>query len=117
MRNVAPLLQAAVALTLLMLAPSGAWPVCTAHDTLSNTPSQVVPADDTVVARRYMFIQNTGANPMNFAIGTSNKATSAHIYLASGASMLFMNHDGSPVPSGDISVISALGTTWAFCDY
>jgi hypothetical protein len=79
-------------------------------------PTQVVPANDTVVDRRFLFIQNTGLNSMNFAIGTNNKATSSDIYLPPGASMVFMSN-GNPVPSGDISVISPQNTTWAFCDY
>jgi len=110
-------IQAVVAMALLLLAPAGAWAVCTAHGTATATPSQVVAANDTGVGRRYMFIQNTGASSMNFAIGTNNKATTADIYLAPGSSMLMNNYDGSSVPSGDISVISPQITTWVFCDY
>jgi hypothetical protein len=108
--------KAAVAIVLLMLAPTGAWAICSTHGTASIVPTQVVPANDTVVDRRFLFIQNTGFNSMNFAIGTNNKATSSDIYLPPGASMVFINN-GNPVPSGDVSVISPQNTTWAFCDY
>lgn len=114
--NVRVLIQLMLTMALMMLIPVGAGAVCTSHGTATSVPSQVVPTNDTVVDRRYLFIQNTGANPLNFAIGTNNKATTADIYLVGGASMLMYNY-GSPVPSGDISVISAMGTTWAFCDY
>lgn len=117
MRYVPGLAQAALAMALEMLAPTSARAVCTAHGIATNTSSQVVPANDTAVDRRYLFIQNTGANPMNFAIGTANKATTADILLGPGGSMAIINYGTSPVPNGDVSVISPLGTTWAFCDY
>jgi len=117
MTYVIGLVHAVVAMAILVVAPAGAWAVCTAHGTAISTPSQVVAANDTGVGRRYMFIQNTGTSSMNFAIGTNNKATTADIYLAPGSSMLMNNYDGSSVPSGDISVISPQTTTWVFCDY
>jgi hypothetical protein len=105
-----------MAVALLILVPTGAWAVCTAHGTATSTPSQVAGANDIAVGRRYLFIQNTGTSPMNFAIGTNNQATTADILLGPGVSML-MNNYGAPVPSGDISVVSPQNTTWAFCDY
>jgi hypothetical protein len=111
------LFKAAAAIALLTLAPAGAWAVCSTHGSATTTPTQVVPANDTVVDRRYLFIQNTGSSSMNFAIGTNNKASTSDMYLPPGASMVFMNFDGSAVPSGDVSVVSPLSTTWAFCDY
>jgi hypothetical protein len=107
---------AAAAIVLTMLAPARGWAICSTHGSASSTPTQVVPANDTVVDRRFLFIQNTGSSSMNFAIGTNNKATTADIYLPPGASMVFTNF-GGVVPSGDVSVVSSLSTTWAFCDY
>src|SRR6516162_601313 len=101
MTYVPRLVQVAFVMAAMMLLPAGAWAVCTAHGAASTTPTQVVPANDTVLDRRSLFIQNTGSNTLNFAIGTNNKATTADILLAPGASMLMNNYGGGPVPSGD----------------
>ena len=111
------LVKVAVAAGLLVLGPAAAWAVCTAHGTATSTSSQVVPANDIAVDRHYLLIQNTGANPMNVAIGTNNKATSADMLLNAAGSIVMTNYGVTPVPNGDVSVISTLGTTWAFCDY
>jgi len=102
---------------------AGAQPasaVCTQSGSVAATSTAIVGANDIsgLTGRHYMLIQNTvTSNPMNVAIGSSNTATSKDLYLAPGASWVMGSAGPKMLPGGDVAAISALGTTYSFCDW
>lgn len=110
---------AAVA-AVIALSEGPAMAVCTQHGNVTSSSTAIVGANDIsgLSGRHYLLIQNTGVtNPMNVAIGSSNTATSSDIYLAPGASWVLTSAGPKMVPGGDVAAISAVGTTYGFCDF
>jgi hypothetical protein len=108
---------------MLCLGANRAFAVCTQHGTVTSSSTAIVGSNDLAPAvaqgRHYFLIQNTGTtNPMNVAIGSSNAATSSDMYLGPGASWVMGPiMSSAAVPGGDVSAISANGTTYSFCDF
>lgn len=95
-----------------------AWAGCTGNGTTgTNISVQALAANDLGNGRDFLFVQNTGTNPMNVAIGTNNNATSHDILLNGGSSLVFQTYGHRAVPNGDIAIISAMGTSYAICDF
>lgn len=109
-------------LCLIMLAGASrcAFAACTQNGTASATSSQVVGTNDLngIEGRHYFLIQNTGTtNSMQVAIGSNNNATSKDMNLSPGSSWIMTMQGLKMVPGGDVAVISAGGTTFAYCDW
>jgi hypothetical protein len=105
--------------------------VCTASGSVTSASSEVLPSNDlgslsavgggTPQNRHYLFIQNTGANPMNVAIGSNNNATDEDTLLQPGQAWVMTMTPGASwpdLPGADVAVIAPSGsTTWAACDF
>jgi hypothetical protein len=112
-------LIAALLIAGLAFAPP-AHAVCTQHGSVTSASTAIVGSNDIagVEGRHYLLIQNTGtSNAMNVAIGSSNNATSADLYLGPGASWVMTMQGLKMVPGGDVAAISTSGTTYSFCDW
>src|ERR1700758_4812496 len=113
-------IRIAVITALLFLCAVPSFAVCTKSGTVNATSTVILNSNDLagLIGRHYFLIQNTGtANPMNVAISTGNHATSSDVYLAPGQSWVMTQQDLKMVPGGDVSAISAGGTSYSVCDW
>lgn len=95
-----------------------AWAGCTQHGTAVSTSSIALPANDLGNGRDMLFVQNTGTlNPMNVSIGQAGGATSSDILLDPKSSLILQTFGKRAVPNGEVDVISAVGTSFAICDF
>jgi hypothetical protein len=104
----------------ILFAAAPAWAVCTQHGSVGASSTQIVTSNDVSNVpngRHYFFLQNTGSNSMNVAIGSSNSATSSDTLLAAGQAWVMTAQGGALVPGGDVAAISSSGTTYSFCDF
>lgn len=115
-----PKIRATILAAMLFLCAGRAGAVCTQHGTVTASSTAIVGLNDIsgVEGRHYFLIQNSGANPMYVAIGTSNAATSSDMYLSAGSSWVMQMQGLKMVPGGDVAAIAPSGnTTYGFCDW
>ena len=78
--------------------------------TLAGAPS--VSPGPAVPERRYLKIQNTGANPGRFRFGGATRADGSDMTFAAGQVETFHTGDGL-CPSESLNFSSAAATSWA----
>lgn len=61
--------------------------------------------------RRYLMIQNTGANPGLFRFGGSTRGDGSDMLFAAGTGVILSTESVCPIE--DLNFSSVLGTTWS----